>query len=180
MPPVQIRNCFQVPVPVHEAWDFLLDIPSTIACVPGAELTETVDAENYRGRITVKLGPLAMVFTGRVRVETCDASSRSGSLRGSWSEVKGRGNANAVTRFAMEGTDAGTRVDFETEIELAGQVAQYGRGAGMIAGISSELIARFADNLRARLSARPLEHTEIQGLALASRALLGRSKRIPE
>lgn len=177
---MQIRNCFEVPVPVHEAWEFLLDVPSTIACFPGAELTEVVDAQNYCGRITVKLGPLAMVFAGRVRVETRDASSCSGSLRASWTEVKGRGNANTVTRFAMEGAGAGTRVDLETELELAGQIAQYGRGAGMIARISAELIARFSENLRSKLSASPLEHTEIQGLTLASRALLGRSKRTPE
>jgi carbon monoxide dehydrogenase subunit G len=177
---VQIRNCFEVPASLHEAWDFLLDIPSTIACFPGAELTETIDAENCRGRVTVKLGPLAMVFAGRLHVEAGNSSTRSGSVRATWTEAKGRGNANTLTRFVMVGFDAGTRVDLETDLVLAGQIAQYGRGTGMISGIASDLIGRFADNLRAKLRAKPLEHTEISGLSLASRALLGRSKRTPE
>jgi carbon monoxide dehydrogenase subunit G len=174
---VRIQNRFDVPVPLAEAWSFLLDIPSTIECFPGAELTDKIEEDAYRGRITVKLGPVAMIFGGTVRVEALDEVSHTGSFKANWGETKGRGNAATVTRFAMQEAEAVTRVELETDVQLAGQVAQYGRGAGVIAHISSELIDRFAANLRARLSNAEMEQGEIRGLTLASRALLSRFKR---
>jgi carbon monoxide dehydrogenase subunit G len=174
---VRIQNRFDVPVPLAEAWSFLLDIPATIECFPGAELTEKIEEDTYRGRITVKLGPVAMIFGGTVRVEALDEVSHTGLFKANWSETKGRGNAVTVTRFAMQEVEAVTRVELETDLQLAGQAAQYGRGAGVIAHISSELIDRFAANLRARLSDGAMEQGEIRGLTLASRALLARFKR---
>jgi carbon monoxide dehydrogenase subunit G len=174
---VRIENRFDVPAPLAEAWSLLLDIPSTIECFPGAELTERIEEDTYRGRITVKLGPVAMIFRGTVRVEALDEIAHTGTFKADWSETKGRGNAATVTRFAMQESQADTRVELATEVQLAGQVAQYGRGAGVIAHVSSQLVERFAANLRARLSDGAMEQGEIRGLTLASRALLSRLKR---
>jgi uncharacterized protein len=174
---VQIQNSFEVPMAPPEAWSYLMThIPEIVPCFPGAELVETVDEANYKARVTVKLGPVAMVFNGRLRVEDRDDSALTGTVKASWSEAKGRGNATTSTRFAMRPADGGTAVDLHSDVQLAGQVAQYGRGAGVIADISAQLIARFADNLRARINNSALEHTEISGLSLASRALLNRLK----
>ena len=68
---------------------------------------------------------------------------------------------------------------------MSGQVAQYGRGAGMISDISVQLISKFADNLRATINARASgksdaqgekPHSEISGLNLIGRALANRFK----
>ena len=176
---VQIQNRFEVPVPPAEAWPLLMDIPSTVPCFPGAELVEQIDADNYKGRITVKLGPLTMVFNGKLRIEARDEAARAGSVKGTWTEAKGRGNATTVTRFAMREHGEGTLVEIDSDVQLAGQVAQYGRGTGMIADISAHLVDKFAANLRARINDIALDpkDTEISGLTLASRAILKRLKR---
>jgi carbon monoxide dehydrogenase subunit G len=160
-----------------EAWPFLMDIPATVPCFPGAELVESIDADHYKGRMTVKLGPLTMIFNGKLEIEDRNDDAHSGRFKASWTEAKGRGNADTVTSFAMTEHESGTRVVLDTEVKLAGQVAQYGRGAGMIANISAQLVSRFADNLRARINESVMEHREISGLSLASRALLDRMKR---
>ena len=164
-------------MPSAEAWSFLMDIPATVPCFPGAELVERLDHDNYKGRVTVKLGPLAMVFNGRLRIEDRNDEAHSGTIKASWTEARGRGNANSVTRFTMNESEGGTRVELDTEVQLAGQVAQYGRGAGMIADISAQLVSRFADNLRVRINESAMKHREISGLSLASRALLNRIRR---
>jgi carbon monoxide dehydrogenase subunit G len=156
-----------------------MDIPATVPCFPGAELVERLDENNYKGRVTVKLGPLTMVFNGSLQVEDRNDEARSGTVKASWVEARARGNANSVTRFTMNECEGGTRVELDTEVQLAGQVAQYGRGTGMIADISARLVDRFAENLRARINESAMEHTDIPGLALASRALLERLKRKP-
>jgi carbon monoxide dehydrogenase subunit G len=164
-------------MPPAQAWAFLMDIAATVPCFPGAELIEQLDHENYKGRVTVKLGPLTMIFGGRLRIEGRDDGAHSGTVAASWTEAKGRGNASTITHFKMNEHEGTTRVELDTEVQLAGQVAQYGRGVGMIADISSQLVSKFADNLRARINESAMEHSEISGLSLASRALLNRMKR---
>ena len=61
---MQIKNTFEVPLAQSAAWTLLLDVPQTAACFPGAELTESIDADRHKGRVSVRLGPVAMVFTG--------------------------------------------------------------------------------------------------------------------
>jgi carbon monoxide dehydrogenase subunit G len=177
---VRIQNQFDVPIAPQDAWAFLMNIPATVPCFPGAELVEQIDGHNYKGRVTVKLGPVSMIFNGKLRVENADEAAHAGSVNASWTEAKGRGNATSVTRFTMQECETGTRVDLDTDVQLAGQVAQYGRGTGMIADISAQLVSKFADNLRARLNETAMEHGEISGLTLASRALLNRFKRPAE
>jgi carbon monoxide dehydrogenase subunit G len=176
---VQIHNTFEVPIPPADAWSFLMDIASTVPCFPGAELVEKVDEDSYKGRVTVKLGPLTMVFNGRLRIESRDEEVREGIVKASWTEAKGRGNATSVTRFSMREHGEATLVEIDSDIQLAGSVAQYGRGTGMIADISAQLVDKFAQNLRATIDAVALDpkNAEISGLTLASRALLNRLKR---
>ncbi len=130
-----------------------MDVPQTAACFPGAGQIETVDACRFKGRVTVKLGPLAMVFAGNLQIEDRDDAALSATVKASWNEMRGRGNALTTTRFALHPAGEGTRVMVHSELQLAGQVAQYGRGAGMISAISAQLIADFARNLQARIDA---------------------------
>jgi len=156
-----------------------MNIASTVKCFPGADLVEQIDEQNYKGRVTVKLGPLTMIFNGKLRIESRDDEARTGVVRATWTEAKGRGHATSVARFSMREHDDGTIVDIDSDIQLAGQVAQYGRGTGMIADISAQLVEKFAHNLRATIDAVALDpkNAEISGLTLASRALLNRLKR---
>ena len=150
---MQIMNRFEVPLAPAAAWSLLMNVPVTVTCFPGAELVETVDADHYKGRVTVKLGPMTMVFSGNLQIENRDDAQRSATVKATWTETKGRGNAVTMTRFVLQEHGSGTVVGVDSDVQLAGQVAQYGRGAGMIAGVSEQLISRFAENLRAQINA---------------------------
>jgi carbon monoxide dehydrogenase subunit G len=182
---MQIQNRFEVPMPPAAAWAFLMDIPATVPCFPGAELVEKIDDDHYKGRITVKLGPLTMVFNGKLRIDNRDEAKRSATVNATWTEARGRGNAVTVTHFAMRDNAGSTAVDVDTDVQLAGQVAQYGRAAGMISDISAQLISRFAENLRMSIDARAggesvaegaRPRSEISGLSLIGRAVANRIK----
>jgi carbon monoxide dehydrogenase subunit G len=176
---MQIENHFEIPLPPAAAWPILMNVAATAACFPGASLIEQVAEDQYQGRVTVKLGPLTMLFAGNLRIQDRDDAAYRAAVKAQWRETKGRGHANTVTRFALAASDGGTRVTMLSELQLAGQVAQYGRGAGMIAGISAQLIAAFADHLRARIQAAgapaassPAQAAPaISGLTLIAKAL---------
>ena len=59
---MEFDNTLDVPLPPAKAWLVLLDIERIARCIPGAELTEVVDAQTYKGRVAVRLGPVALTL----------------------------------------------------------------------------------------------------------------------
>jgi carbon monoxide dehydrogenase subunit G len=145
---MRFSNSFEVPLPPEEAWPFLLDIQRIAPCMPGAELTEVVDDSTYKGKVAVRLGPVALSFAGVARFEDVDHAQRKARVKAQGSDVKGRGGANAVVAFGLEPAEGGTRVLIDTDLNLSGSVAQYGRASGMIQSVASQLIGQFATALR--------------------------------
>jgi hypothetical protein len=151
---VEIDNAFEVPVPIGEAWAILTDIEGIAPCMPGAELTEVVDGTSYKGKISVRLGPVALVFNGTARFEEIDEAGYRARVKASGRDSKGRGGADAMVVFHLEPDGNGTKVLIHTDLQLSGSVAQYGRGASMISALAGQLIGQFADCLKATLAER--------------------------
>ena len=166
---IQIQNHFDIPVSPAAAWPILMNVPETAACFPGASGVEAVAENHYKGRVTVKLGPLTMVFSGNLHIESRNDAAHSAAIKAAWAETKWRDNANTMTQFALQEISGGTRVVMDSDLQLAGQVTQYGRGAGMISALSAQLIAMFAENLRGKIQAAgsnvsPTAAQQISGL----------------
>jgi uncharacterized protein len=153
---VEFDNSFEVPLRPAEAWPLLLDIRRIAPCLPGAELTDVVDEKTYKGRISVRLGPVALTFAGVVKFDEIDGASHTARLTAQGSDAKGRGGANAASSFRLEraGTGTGTKVLVHTDLALSGAVAQYGRGVGIIQATAARLMAQFADNLKSQIAAQ--------------------------
>ena len=64
--------------------------------MPGAELTETVDDRNWKGKVNVKFGPVALSFAGTVATTERDDEAHRAVLRAKGMEQKGKGAANAT------------------------------------------------------------------------------------
>jgi uncharacterized protein len=152
---MEFDNSFDVPLSPTEAWTVLLDIRRIAPCMPGAALTEVIDPQNFRGKIAVRLGPVALAFAGSVKLENIDEGNRSAQVKAQGADDKGRGSANAMATFRIEPSGDGSRVLIHTDLMLSGAVAQYGRGVGMIQATASQIIGKFAANLRAHLQAQP-------------------------
>jgi uncharacterized protein len=151
---MEFDNSFDVPLSPVDAWAVLMDIRRIAPCMPGAELTEVVDAQNFRGKISVRLGPVALAFAGRVQFENVDDKNYSARVKAQGSDDKGRGAANATATFRIEPAEIGSRVLIHTDLMLSGAVAQYGRGVGMIQATAAQIIGQFAGNLRTQLERR--------------------------
>lgn len=148
---MEFDNSFEVPLPPAEAWKVLNDIERIAPCLPGAELTEAIDADTYKGKVSVRLGPVALTFAGTAKFEERDDAGYSARVSAQGNDAKGRGGANAKVRFHLEPGESGTKVLIHTDLQLSGSVAQYGRGVGMIQDLSARLIGQFADTLRGQL-----------------------------
>jgi uncharacterized protein len=149
---MEFDNSFDVPLAPAQAWAVLMDVPRIAPCMPGAELTDVVDAQNFKGKIAVRLGPVALAFAGKVELFDVDEANRTARVKAQGSDGKGRGSANATSTFRIEPAGTGSRVMIHTDLMLSGAVAQYGRGVGMIQATAAQIIGQFAANLRAQFT----------------------------
>ncbi len=152
---MEFDNSFEVPLPPAQAWPVLMDIKRIAPCMPGAELTEVVDDKTYKGRIAVRLGPVALSFAGVIAFEELDNANHRARVKAQGTDAKGRGGANATASFRLEPAASGSKVLVHTDLALSGAVAQYGRGVGMIQATATQIMNQFANNLKAQLAATP-------------------------
>ena len=173
---MELQNSFEIPTNLDHAWTVLMDIPRIAPCMPGAELTEVVDDRNFKGAAKIKVGPISLSFAGDAEIIEIDEANHAASVRAKGSDAKGRGNAHADVEFSLSEVDsARTRVDVQTNLNLTGSIAQYGRASGLIDEIAKQLIADFVKNLEDELArdasvATPSGETEAPGAAAAAGA----------
>ena len=152
---MEFDNTLEVPLPPADAWKVLLDIERVARCIPGAELTEVVDDNTYKGKVGVRLGPVALSLAGQARFEEIDHVQHKARMRAHGSDPKGRGSSDSVIDFRLEPAGAGTRVVIHSDVKLSGPIAQYGRGSGMIQSLASQIINQFGEALKAQLAQSP-------------------------
>lgn len=150
---MRIENSFRVSAPPEQAWELLMDVPRVIPCMPGAELTETIDDSTWKAEVGVKLGPISLTFHSDVKRVEFDEAARRAVLEATAREARGRGSAQAKIESSLTSVDGGTEVDIVTDLTLVGAVAQYGRG--IVPDVASQLVTQFAQCLEKQLSAEP-------------------------
>jgi carbon monoxide dehydrogenase subunit G len=142
---VKIEDSFRVEVPVEEAWKVLLDLERIAPCLPGAQLTE-VEGDEYRGTVKIKVGPITAQYKGVAKIEEADEANRKVVLQAEGRDTRGQGNASATVVATLVPDGDGTTVNIDTDLNITGKVAQFGRG--VMADVSSKLLGQFADNLK--------------------------------
>lgn len=148
---MRIQSAFKIDTPLKDAWNLLTDIERVAPCFPGAELGEALGDGMYRAIFKVRLGPVALSFAGKVGYAELHEDRALMVISASGSDTKGRGGAQGTARCELTGDAraAGTtHVAMESSVDLSGSIAQYGRGQGMIADLTQQLVDRFALNLK--------------------------------
>src|SRR5688500_3940902 len=124
-----LQHEIDVALGMDATWDLLTDLERIAPCLPGATL-DGRDGDRYRGSVKVKVGPIGAHSTGTAEFVEKDEAARCAVIAASGQDRRGQANATAEIRARLEpvGTDA-TRVLIDTELDISGRVAQFGRGA---------------------------------------------------
>jgi uncharacterized protein len=145
-----ITNEFEVAEQVDQVWQFFQNIPQVAACLPGAQLTEDLGDDKYKGTVAVRMGPVRLQFAGIADITERDEAAKKLTVHASGADEKGRGQANMVVTATLARTNRGTtKVGVVQDLQLSGAAAQYGRG--MISDVSSILMRDFALNMQGRI-----------------------------
>ena len=152
---MELTNEFRVALPVERAWAVLTDVERIAPCLPGAQLQE-VEGDEYRGVVKVKVGPITAQYKGAARFLSKDEDAHVAVLRAEGRETRGQGNANATITATLTPEDDGTSVAINTDLQITGRVAQFGRG--VLADVSSKLLDQFVADLEGTVLANdPIE-----------------------
>jgi carbon monoxide dehydrogenase subunit G/Fe2+ transport system protein FeoA len=164
---MEMEHSFTVPVPKSRAWDVLLDVERVAPCMPGATL-DSVDGDEIRGRIKVKVGPINMTYAGTARFIERDKDAGVVTLEASGKETRGAGTASASVRSVLEDRGQETHVKVLTTLNVTGKPAQFGRG--VMNEVGGRLLTIFASNLAALLAEQEVAAVDGQAAAAAAPA----------
>ena len=138
---MELSHTFTVPASVEQTWATFMDLPLVGGCFPGATVTEVTD-EGFAGTVKVKLGPIALVYSGTGAFVDRDDDAHRAVIEAKGKDKRGNGTAGATVTIQL--TDAGdgsTRADVQTDLAVTGKPAQFGRG--VMQDVSDKLLGQF-------------------------------------
>ncbi|MEO6997578.1 MAG: SRPBCC family protein [Terracoccus sp.] len=137
---MDLTHSFTVPTSVDDAWALFMDLEKVGSCFPGATVTEVRD-DGFSGTVKVKLGPIALVYSGSGSfVERDDAAHRA-VIEAKGKDKRGNGTAGANVTISLSPDGDGTRADVVTDLAVTGKPAQFGRG--VMQDVSDKLLQAF-------------------------------------
>ncbi len=148
---MNIKNEIEVSAPPDDLFGVLADVERVAPLLPGAQLEDKEDDDTYVGTVKVKVGPISVTYRGTIHFEELDHDARRAVMKASGREVNGQGSTEATITATVTGSDSQSVLTMDTDMEVRGKVAQFGRGA--IGNVSQKILDQFAHNLEAQVLA---------------------------
>ena len=145
---MKIQNEIEVAASPDELFEILSDPERVAPCMPGASLKST-EGGAYEGTVKLKVGPITASYQGTLRFVELDRENRRAVMRASGQETNGQGNAEATITASVSGSDSQSVLSMETDMEVRGKAAQFGRG--VLGNVSQRILDQFARNLESQV-----------------------------
>jgi uncharacterized protein len=140
---VELEHPFTTGKPADESYTAILDLDRVIPCVEGGSVLERTGPESARAEIKIKLGAMALTYTGTVEIVEQDREAHRVVMSVKSKEAGGQGHANANVVFAL--SDGGGTI--QTKAQITGTAASMGEG--VMVGVLDALIKDFSGKLGA-------------------------------
>lgn len=146
---------YPIAATLEQAWAVLSDIHATAACMPGAQITEQIDATHYKGTVKSKIGPATMSFLGDIVVQGLDVDKRELQMLGKGADKSGS-SASMQLQAHLEPADAAGSCSLvgKATVTVSGKLAQF--GSRLLVPVSDAMLAQFAQNFQAAAAAVPV------------------------
>ncbi|GAB3279808.1 2Fe-2S iron-sulfur cluster-binding protein [Sinomonas notoginsengisoli] len=138
-PTISVEVTSQLQSPPGDVARVFEDVRLLARCLPGAELTEELGEDWYRGRARVALGPIKLSFDGFAHLLEHQADRIH--LLGQAKDTSG-GRAQADIRLLAVPDGTGTRLQAQARVYLVGRIAGFGRS--LAADVSRRMFGEFA------------------------------------
>lgn len=164
---MDLTHSFTVPTSVDDAWALFMDLEKVGSCFPGATVTEVRD-DGFSGTVKVKLGPIALVYSGSGSFVARDDATHRAVIEARGKDKRGNGTAGANVTISLSPDGAGTRADVVTDLAVTGKPAQFGRG--VMQDVSDKLLQSFVACVEKQLGGEQPSPTTAPATAAAAPA----------
>jgi carbon monoxide dehydrogenase subunit G len=164
---VKLQHRVAVAAPPERVWDLFMDIPAVASCVPGVEELVPIDADHFRGRYKIGLGPIRLALEGELEIVSRDDQAGRAELRASGADRRLGGAVRALITLSIErtGTEARgdgsatgagsatasgpTTVIVDSDVQVLGRIGELGQP--IMKRKADEVMRSFAVELARRL-----------------------------
>jgi carbon monoxide dehydrogenase subunit G len=146
---MDLTHRFSVPASVEETWTAFNHLDRLAPCFPGASISST-HGDHFEGSIKIKLGPMALVYSGSGRFLERDPAAHRLVFQASGDERRGNGTATATVAASLVGNGSGTDVELVTDLDFTGRPAQF--GSGVVSDVSDKLVDQFVSCVSVRFA----------------------------
>jgi uncharacterized protein len=141
---MRFSNQISVQAEADALFAFVSDPEQVVKCLPGASV-EGRDGDDWRGAMSMKVGPIKASYRGTLRFLELDPDARRAVMRVRADEASGQGQAEARIVSQIDEGDGTARIRMDTDLQIRGKVAQFGRGA--MEQVAGRMLERFAANV---------------------------------
>lgn len=141
---VTLDKQYPIAAPLDAAWSVMTDIRELATCMPGAQITEQISDNQYKGAVKVKVGPATAAFSGEIEVLGIDADTRTLRMIGKGADKGGSSASMELTATLVAAEDGSTTLQGKADVIVNGKFAQF--GGRMLNSVSDVLLAQFAAN----------------------------------
>ena len=140
---VTIEKQYPVAAAMPAAWAVLSDMHALATCMPGAQITEDVDATHFMGSVRVKVGPAVAAFAGTIEILALDAASHTLKMLGKGADKGGSSASMELTAQLLPGEGGHCVLAGHAAVIVNGKFAQF--GGRMMNSVSDMILAQFAE-----------------------------------
>jgi carbon monoxide dehydrogenase subunit G len=140
---VVLDKQYPVASSVEAAWQVLANMNELATCMPGAQITEEIDATHYKGAVKVKVGPAVAAFAGTIEILTLDIETRTLKMMGKGADKGGSSASMELTATLVPADGGNCTLQGHAEVIVNGKFAQF--GGRMMTSVSDMILAQFAE-----------------------------------
>ena len=162
---VVLDKTYPVAAGVDAAWAVLANMQELATCMPGAQITEAIDATHYLGAVKVKVGPAVAAFAGTIEILTLDASTRTLKMMGKGADKGGSSASMELTANLVPAEGGLSTLVGHAEVIVNGKFAQF--GGRMMTSVSDMILLQFADVFSQKAAVQQASMAPVQAEATA-------------
>ncbi len=140
---VVIEKKYPVSAGIPAAWAVLSDMHALATCMPGAQITEDIDATHFMGSVRVKVGPAVAAFAGTIEILALDAATHTLKMLGKGADKGGSSASMELTASLLPGENGHCVLAGHAAVIVNGKFAQF--GGRMMNSVSDMILAQFAE-----------------------------------
>lgn len=140
---VVLDKKYPVAAGLEAGWAVLSNMHELATCMPGAQITDDIDATHYKGSVRVKVGPAVAAFAGTIEILTLDPASRTLKMMGKGADKSGSSASMELTAKLVAAEDGNSTLEGHAEVIVNGKFAQF--GGRMMTSVSDMILLQFAE-----------------------------------